>query len=122
MRHRKKKIKLGKDQEHTRSLLRNLFTSLILEEAIETTIPRAKRLKAVADRLLTKARKEDLSSRRELASWLTTKKAYLKLYRELLPRLHPHTGGHVRIHRIGFRKGDGAELARVEINTKEEKK
>jgi len=121
MRHRQKKIKLGTDAEHTRSILRNLFTSLIEHEKITTTFAKAKALKQVADRLIEKAKKGDLSSRREVSVWLKNKNAYKKFFHQLLPHLSSRTGGHVRVIRTGYRKGDGALMAQVELLKEETK-
>ena len=125
MRHRKKVIKLHRKKEHREAMLRNLATSLVLHSKITTTITKAKALKRVIERLVSKAKKGDLATRRHLLGYLYKKEAVKKLMDEIAPRFKDREGGYVRIIRLGFRKGDCAEMARIEFidtQSKEEKK
>ena len=115
MRHRRKVKKLGRDFQHRRLMLRNLFTSLLDKEKIKTTEAKAKELVRLTNRLIEGAKSGDLHSRRQVAKYITNKEVYKKFFGELLPVLSPRVGGHVRMVRLGYRKGDGAMLSQVEL-------
>jgi large subunit ribosomal protein L17 len=114
MRHRKAGWKLGRNTSHRRALLRNLVTSLIVEERIETTVPKAKAMRPHVERMITLGKRGDLSARRLAAAYLMTRDAVDKLF-EISPRYGDREGGYLRIIRSGFQKGDGAEKAFIEL-------
>ena len=114
MRHRKAGWKLGRNTSHRRALLRNLVTSLIIEERIETTVPKAKAMRPHVERMITLGKRGDLSARRQAAAYLMTRDAVDKLF-EISPRYGDREGGYLRIIRSGFQKGDGAEKAFIEL-------
>jgi large subunit ribosomal protein L17 len=114
MRHLKAGWKLGRNTSHRRALLRNLVTSLILEERIETTVPKAKAMRPHVERMITLGKRGDLASRRRAAAYLMTRTSVDKLF-EISPRFGDREGGYLRIIRIGWQKGDGAEKAIIEL-------
>src|SRR5947208_11352280 len=114
MRHLKATWKLGRNTSHRRALLRNLVTSLIVEERIETTVTKAKAMRPHVERMITLGKRGDLSSRRQAAAYLMTRDAVDKLF-EISPRYGDREGGYLRIIRSGFQKGDGAEKAFIEL-------
>jgi large subunit ribosomal protein L17 len=114
MRHRVGGWKLGRNTEHRRALLRNLVTSLILEERIETTVPKAKAMKPQVEKMITLGKKGDLAARRLAGSYLMTREAVEKLF-ELAPRFGDRNGGYTRIVLTGVRKGDGGQKALIEL-------
>jgi large subunit ribosomal protein L17 len=115
MRHKVAGWKLGRTTSHRRSLLRNLVTSLILEERIETTIPKAKAMRPIAEKMITLGKRGDLAARRQAHSYLMTSAAVDKLFETVGPRFGDREGGFTRMVRIGWQKGDGAEKAFVEL-------
>src|SRR5258708_1233457 len=115
MRHKVAGFKLGRTTSHRRSLLRNLATSLILEERIETTIPKAKALKPVVEKMITLGKRGDLAARRQATAFLMTDEAVRKLFDTVGPRFGDRTGGYTRIIRAGWQKGDGADKAFIEL-------
>ncbi len=115
MRHLKAGYKLGRNTSHRRALLRNLVTSLVLEERIQTTLPKAKAMRPWVERMITLGKRGDLSARRQAASFLMTREAVDKLFETVSPRMGDRNGGYLRIIRSGWQKGDGAELAFVEL-------
>jgi len=114
MRHRVGGWKLGRNTEHRRALLRNLVTSWILEERIETTVPKAKAMKPQGEKMITLGKKGDLAARRLAGSYLMTREAVEKLF-ELAPRFGDRNGGYTRIVLTGVRKGDGGQKALIEL-------
>ena len=113
---REKLIKqMGRNTAHRRSLLRNLVTSLMLEERIETTVAKAKAARGPAERLITLGKRGDLHARRQAARYLTTPQAVKRLFDNLAQRYTTRSGGYTRIVRTGFRIGDGAETAILEL-------
>ncbi len=100
---------------HRRALLRNLVTSLIMEERIETSVPKAKALRPQVEKIITLGKRGDLAARRQAASYLMTREAVTKLFETLGPRLGDRPGGYTRIVRGGWQQGDGAEKAFVEL-------
>ncbi len=115
MRHKVAGFKLGRTTSHRRSLLRNLVTSLILEERIETTIPKAKAMRPIAEKMITLGKRGDLAARRQAHSYLMTSAAVDKLFDTIGPRFGDREGGFTRMVRIGWQKGDGADKAFVEL-------
>src|ERR1700758_2464648 len=115
MRHKVAGWKLGRNTAHRRSLLRNLVTSLIIEERIETTIPKAKAMRPHVEKMITLGKRGDLSARRQAASYLMTGEAVTKLFDTVAPRFGDRNGGYLRIVRTAWRKGDGAEKAFIEL-------
>jgi len=115
MRHKVAGWKLGRNTSHRRSLLRNLVTSLIVEERIETTVPKAKALRPLVEKMVTLGKRGDLSARRQAGAYLMTKEAVTRLFDTVAPRFGDREGGYLRIIRAGWRKGDGADTAFVEL-------
>jgi large subunit ribosomal protein L17 len=115
MRHKVAGFKLGRTTSHRRSLLRNLVTSLILEERIETTVPKAKALRPRVEKMITLGKRGDLAARRQAAAYLMSDEAVRKLFDTVGPRFGDRNGGYTRIIRGGWQKGDGADKAFVEL-------
>ena len=115
MRHRKAGRSLRRTSEQRLALLRNLATSLIEQGAIETTEAKAKELRPFVERLITKAREGTLHARRLAGGHVQKRAAADKLFKEVGPKNATRAGGYTRILKTGFRKGDGAEMARIEL-------
>ena len=115
MRHKSKKITLDRKAGPRKALLVNLIESLILYEKIKTTIAKAKAIKPIVEKLVTKAQKGDLSTRRQLISSLHTDNVVKKLMEELGPRYKERAGGYTRIVKLDNRLGDGAQEAIIEF-------
>ncbi|RBI84372.1 50S ribosomal protein L17 [Rhodosalinus halophilus] len=115
MRHAHGYRKLNRTHEHRKALFANMAGSLIEHEQIKTTLPKAKELKRVADKLVTLAKKGDLHSRRLAASRLKQEAHVAKLFDVLGPRYAERNGGYVRVLKAGFRYGDMAPMAIVEF-------
>lgn len=115
MRHKKAGFKLGRDVAARRSLLRGLVTSVIEQERIITTVPKAKAAKPLVDKMITLAKADTLHARRQAASFLETPASVKKLFDTLGTRFGQRSGGYTRVIRLGFRKGDGAEQAMLEL-------
>ena len=107
--------RLGGGPSHERLMLRNMATSLFLHGRIETTETKAKRLRPLADRLVTFAKRGDLASRRRVLAQLLDKTAVHKLFTEVAPLVADRPGGYTRITKLGFRKGDNAPIAVIEL-------
>ena len=112
-RHGYKGRKFGRETDQRRALIKGLATSLVIYGSIETTIQKAKDLVPYAEKLITKAKRGDLHSRRQVISGLSTLDAAQKLVEEIAPKLTGRTSGHLRIERTRLRTGDNAQLARV---------
>ena len=115
MRHRNAGTKLGRNTSHRRALLRNLTTSIIVEDRVETTVTKAKAVRPQVEKMITLGKKGDLASRRQALSYLMTDKAVERLFEVVAPRYGDRQGGYLRIVRTGFRKGDGGETAFIEL-------
>ena len=115
MRHKVAGYKLGRTTSHRRSLLRNMVTSLIMEERIETTVPKAKALRPSVEKMITLGKRGDLAARRQAASYLMTDDAVRKLFDTICPRFGDRKGGYTRIVRTVWQKGDGADKAFIEL-------
>ncbi len=115
MRHRKAGVKLKRDIGARRALLRGLVTNVIQEERITTTVPKAKAAKPLVEKMITLAKQDSLHSRRQAAAFLLSKDAVEKLFEKLGPRFNQREGGYTRIVKLGWRKGDGTEQAKLEL-------
>jgi large subunit ribosomal protein L17 len=122
MRHRVSFRKLSRTHEHRRALLRNLVTSLFLHERIETTVAKAKEARRVAERMITFAKRGDLSARRHVDSYLFDEDATKKLFDTIAPWYKERPGGYTRILRKGRRLGDAGEIAIFELVKTDEQK
>ena len=116
MRHRVAGHKLGRNMAHRRALLRNLVTSLIVEERIETTVPKAKAMRPQVEKMISLGKRGDLPARRQALAYLMTPEAVDKLFETIGPRFGDRPGGYLRITRSGWQKGDGAEKAFVGVS------
>ena len=114
-RHGYKGRKFGRERDQRRALLKGLATSLVMEERIETTLPKAKELVRYIEKLITKAKKGDLTSRRAVIAGLSTQVSATKLVDQIAPQLTGRTSGHVRVERTRLRVGDGAQMATIEF-------
>ena len=115
MRHKRAGYKLKRDIGARRSLLKGLVTSVIEQERVVTTVPKAKAIKPLVERMITLAKRDNLHARRQAASFLETPAAVKKLFDKLGTRFGQRNGGYTRVVRLGWRKGDGAEQAMVEL-------
>jgi large subunit ribosomal protein L17 len=115
MRHRKAGVKLKRDISARRALLRGLVTNVIEEERITTTVPKAKAARPLVEKMITLAKEDNLHTRRQAAAFLVKPEAVVKLFEKLGPRFNQREGGYTRIVRLGWRKGDGAETAKLEL-------
>lgn len=115
MRHRVGGFKLKRDVAARRALLRNLVTSVIENERIITTVPKAKAARPLVERMITLGKRGDLHARRMAYSFLLTHDSVKKLFDKLGPRFGQRNGGYTRIVRLGWRKGDGAEQCMLEL-------
>ena len=106
---------MGRKTEHRRSLLRNLVTSLIQEERIQTTVSKAKETRPLAEWMITLAKQGDLAARRQAAAYLLNPEAVKFLFEELGKRYATRPGGYTRLVHAGWRKGDGADVAVLEL-------
>ncbi len=115
MRHKKAGFKLKRDPGARQALLRGLVTSVIERERIITTIPKAKAARPLVEKMITLAKRDTLHTRRQAASFLQTPASVKKLFDKLGARFGQREGGYTRITRLGWRKGDGAEQAMLEL-------
>lgn len=114
MRHRKKTVKLNRTSSHRKALFANMVSSLIREEAIITTIAKARAAQPIAEKMVTLAKRDTLATRRRAISILRDKDAVHKLFAEIGPRFSDRAGGYTRILKLARgRRGDGAEMARL---------
>ena len=110
MRHQRVMKQFGRSTAHRAMLMKSLVTNLILAESIKTTLPKAKEARKDADKMVTIAKKGDLSARRLAASRLLDPKAVQKLFDKIAPAMKDRKGGYTRIVKLGTRKGDAAEM------------
>ena len=115
MRHNKAINHLGRKSGHRKALLANLATSLILNKRIETTVAKAKALKRYVEPLITKSKDDSTHSRRTVFSYLKNKEAVTELFRTVAPKIADRPGGYTRVLKTGFRQGDGADMALIEL-------
>jgi large subunit ribosomal protein L17 len=115
MRHQLGLRKLNRTTSHRLAMLRNMTNSLLRHEVIKTTLPKAKELRRVAEPIITLGKKSSLANRRLAFSRLRDREMVLKLFNELGPRFANRNGGYLRILKFGFRQGDNAPMALVEL-------
>ena len=120
MRHRKLGRRLGRDSSHRQAMFSNMAASLIKHEQIVTTLPKAKDLKRVMDKYITLAKRGDLNSRRLAASRIGDEAMVKKLFEVLAPRYKDRKGGYTRVLKAGFRYGDSAPRAVIELVDRDE--
>ena len=115
MRHLKSGRKLNRDSAHRKAMFRNMASSLFANEIIKTTVPKAKELRRVAEPLITLAKEDSVAHRRLAFDRLRDREVVTKLFNELGPRYAERPGGYLRILKCGFRAGDNAPMAYVEL-------
>jgi len=115
MRHRSLKGKLGRSPSHRKAMLRNMTTSLLTHERIRTTIAKAKEVRKMTDKVITLGKKESLHARRQVLELIPDKDVVKKVFDVLASRYSDRPGGYTRIYRLGFRRGDAAEMAVIEL-------
>src|SRR6516225_4306813 len=115
MRHNRGGYKLKRDVGSRKALLKGLVTSVIEHERVVTTVPKAKAVKPLVEKMITLAKRDTLHSRRQAAAFLETPTAVQKLFDKLGTRFGQRNGGYTRVVRLGWRKGDGAEQAMLEL-------
>lgn len=121
MRHKQSGRKLNRNSTHRKAMFRNMAASLMQHELITTTLPRAKELRRVAEPLITMAKNDSVAKRRLAYSRLRDRQAVTKLFNELGPRYKARPGGYLRILKCGYRAGDAAPMAIVEMVDRPEK-
>lgn len=107
--------KLGRPTDQRRAMLRNLTTSLLEHGRIETTVTRAKEVKRMADKMVTLGKRGDLHARRQALAYITKDDVVKILFDDIAPKYAERQGGYTRIYRVGPRRGDGAEMAVIEL-------
>ncbi|RZU47314.1 LSU ribosomal protein L17P [Fluviicoccus keumensis] len=115
MRHRNSGVKLGRNSSHRKAMFTNMAISLFEHELIKTTLPKAKELRRVAEPLITLAKVDSVANRRLAFARTRSKEAVAKLFNELGPRYKARNGGYLRVLKAGFRAGDAAPMAYVEL-------
>lgn len=115
MRHRKSGRRLGRDSSHRKALFRNMVTSLMQHERIQTTDAKAKELRGFADRMITLGKRGDLHARRQAAGFLRDQAVTSKVFGELADRYRERPGGYTRVIKVGHRVGDAAPVSIVEL-------
>ena len=115
MRHRNSGRKLGRNQSHRKAMLRNMVTSLLEHERIQTTDAKAKELRGVAERMITLGKRGDLHARRQAAAYIRSQGVTSKLFDELADRYRDRPGGYTRVIKIGRRVGDAAPVSIIEL-------
>ena len=115
MRHAMRHRKLGRTSSHREALFRNQLQSLVDHEKIVTTLPKAKELRPVAEKLITRGKHGTLHDRRWVLRWVLSRDLVKKVFDEIAPRFHERPGGYLRIVKLGPRQGDGAEMAVLEL-------
>ena len=115
MRHRVATSKLGRKTAHRIMMFRNMVTSFLDKERIHTTLPKAKALRPIAERMITLGKRETLHARRRALAFIKDPKVVSKLFATLAPRFADRNGGYTRIVRLGWRDGDGAQMAILEL-------
>ena len=115
MRHNKAINHLGRKSGHRKALLANMAASLILNKRIQTTVAKAKALQTYVEPLITKSKEDSTHSRRVVFSYLKNKEAVTELFRTVAPKIADRPGGYTRVLKTGFRQGDGADMALIEL-------
>ena len=122
MRHRNGRKKIGRDSSHRKAMLRNMVTSLIRYDQLETTDAKAKEVRPVVEKMITLAKRGDLHARRQALSYIRDKAITHRLFEELKDRYLDRQGGYTRVIKKGIRKGDGAPLSVIQLLPAEEGK
>ena len=120
MRHRKSGRKLGRNSSHRKAMFRNMVTSLLDQERIETTDAKAKQIRRLADRMITLGKRGDLHARRQALSVIRSRDVTAKLFGELADRYRERPGGYTRVLKLGSRMGDAAQMSVVELVDRDE--
>ena len=115
MRHRNAGFKLGRNTSHRRAMLRNLVTSIILMDRVETTITKCKATRPIVEKMITLGKRGTVHARRQALSYMMTPESVDRLFNIVAPRYGTRPGGYCRIVRLGPRKGDAAEMAFIEL-------
>ena len=115
MRHNKGFNHLGRKTGHRKAMLANMAVSLIMHKRIETTLPKAKALREYVEPLITKSKDDSTHSRRTVFAYLKQKEAVTELFRVVAPKIADRPGGYTRILKLGFRQGDAADMAMIEL-------
>lgn len=115
MRHRQSGRQLNRNSSHRKAMFKNMACSLFRHEIIKTTLPKAKELRGVAEPLITRAKEDSLTNRRVVFDRIRDKEMVGKLFSEIGPRYKERPGGYIRILKCGFRAGDNAPMALVEL-------
>ena len=115
MRHNKAINHLGRQSGHRKALLANMASSLIMHKRITTTVAKAKALRSYVEPLITKSKEDTTHSRRVVFSYLKDKNAVTELFRNIAPKIADRPGGYTRVLHVGFRQGDAAEMALIEL-------
>jgi large subunit ribosomal protein L17 len=115
MRHLNGHRKLSRNTSHRRALLRNLVTDLLDHGRLMTTLPKAKEVRPLAEKMITLGKRDNLHARRQLQSFLLRDAVAKKVFDTIAPRFADRNGGYSRIIKLGYRKGDGADLAIIEL-------
>ncbi|MDF3130590.1 50S ribosomal protein L17 [Kiritimatiellaeota bacterium B1221] len=114
MRHRKKTIKLGRKTSHREAMMSNMVCSLIQEKRITTTLPKARAIKPLAEKMVTLGKRGDLHARRQAISKLKSQKSVHELFANIAPAFSERPGGYTRIVKLGTRPSDASEMAIIE--------
>ena len=120
MRHRKQGRKLNRTQSHRKAMFMNMAVALLTHEQIVTTLPKAKELRAVVDKLITLGKRGDLHARRQAVAQLQSNEVVQKLFSTLAERYKERPGGYTRVLKAGFRYGDNAPMAVIELVDRDE--
>ena len=115
MRHRNSGFKLGRNTSHRRAMLRNLVTSIILMDRVETTITKCKATRPLVEKMITLGKRGTVHARRQALAYMMTPESVDRLFATVAPRYAARQGGYLRITRLGARKGDAAEMAYIEL-------
>jgi len=115
MRHRNAGFKLGRNTSHRRAMLRNLVTSIILMDRVETTITKCKATRPLVEKMITLGKRGTVHARRQALAYMMTPESVDRLFNVVAPRYGARPGGYLRITRTGVRKGDAAEMAYIEL-------
>ena len=107
--------KLGRTSEHRNAMLRAMVTYLFENGKIETTVPRAKEVRAMAEKMVTLGKRDELHAKRQIFSYITKEDVAKKVIDEYAPKYADRNGGYTRIYKIGVRRGDAAEMAIIEL-------
>jgi large subunit ribosomal protein L17 len=107
--------KLGRRTDHRKAMLRNQVTSLLEHGRIETTVTRAKETQRIAERMITLGKRGDLHARRQALSYIYSEDVVTKLFEEIAPKYSDRNGGYTRVLKMGPRRGDGSEMAILEL-------